>query len=371
MHHTASHLLRAFGARRFPGLLSLLALVLVIALCTPQRSSAAEVVDRIVAVVNGEIVTLGELDDAVDAILKGMDEPPPGHTMDSLRQMGRQRVLDTMINDILLRQEAERLGVEVDTTDVESAIRRFKEQNDLTEEEFRNQLALKNLTREEYAKNIAEQIVKQRLLGIMVHKRVVVTDEDVAEYLENAGQSAFMAAPDFADPAMSAPDPAAPAQQEAVRLSIIVTASRADAEQLRREVASGAREFAQAAREFSQGPAATEGGSLGEMALADLGGPIRNAVRATDAGEISEVFDLAGQYAFVRVEGVERSAAPAAAEAPAETPDAPAAEPATLAGYSESEQEAVRERLKQQKIEERFSSYMQKLREKAVLRINL
>lgn len=356
----------------------------------PAPATAAEVVDGIAAVVNGEIITLGDLD---KEIADRMEEAqvPEGYSMAEIRDRGRRMLLESMINDILVRQEAERLGLEVSRVDIENTIRKVREEQGLTVDEFRNQLALKNMTREKYVEMVRNQLLKQRLIGYMVHHRVAVSDKELAEFVRrNSIASSGMG--DYGlgemqnmmgvDDSVPSPSPSGQAQPSStVSLSIIIVGSQGDAQKLRDEVASGQRDFAEAAKKFSQGPGADTGGSLGEMALSELGAPIRQAANSIDPGEVSEVFELAEQYAFVKLHSASQATpdTPKPEPEPAETETADASaseglEPSTddvLSGLSESEIERLRERLHKKKLEERFNEYMQQLRDKAVIRINL
>ncbi|MFW5734846.1 MAG: SurA N-terminal domain-containing protein [Oceanidesulfovibrio sp.] len=356
-------------------------------------AGAAQVVDGIAAVVNGEIITIGDLDKEIDERL-AETEVPEGYSMEEIRQRGREMLLESMINDILIQQEAERLGLDVSQVDIENAIRKIREEKGMTVEEFRNQLALRNMTREDYSEVIRNELLKQRLIGYMVHHRVAVTDKELAEYVSRARTSANMnvgmdqygleemkhmmgemAQGDA--PAQSQKKQAASSSR--VSLSIIVLGTKGDAEKLRGEVVSGARDFAAAAKQFSQGPGADAGGSLGEMALSELGAPIRKAVASISPGEVSEVFELAGQYAFVKLKGgggpaVASPSEPAPKPEPAEAAENTEPEPSpesVLSELSDDQAEQLRERLHKKKLEERFKEYIQQLRDKAVIRVNL
>lgn len=366
----------------------LAALASLVVASSPAR--AAEVIDGIAAVVNGEIITLGDLDKELEERMAEA-QVPEGYSMAEVRDRGRRMLLESMINDILVRQEAERLGLDVSRVDIENTIRKIREERGLTVEEFRNQLALRNMTREKYADTIRNQLRKQRLIGYMVHQRVAVSDRELAEHIQRSNMSSsgmddygleeMQLAMGFGDTAPLDAAPQAGQPGAKVSLSIIIVGSQQAAEKLRAEVASGQRDFAAAAKEFSQGPGSDEGGSLGEMSLSELGAPIRQAASNTAPGEVSEVFELAEQYAFVKLHsGPESGQAALESESePAKTEphdasvsqETESSPDAVLSRYSKSEIEQLRERLRQQKLEARFSQYMQQLRDKAVIRINL
>ena len=98
----------------------LIAVLTVVFACVFFGSAlAAQVVDRIVAVVNGEIITFQDLLGRVRLIAGQTPDPATAEKI-------APQVLEDMINDIVLRQEAERLKVEVSDSEVENEIRQFK-----------------------------------------------------------------------------------------------------------------------------------------------------------------------------------------------------------------------------------------------------
>ncbi|QJT08189.1 SurA N-terminal domain-containing protein [Oceanidesulfovibrio marinus] len=362
-------------------LISAIVTALVFIAAAPDHVQAAQIVDGIAAVVNGEVITIGDLDAQIDERLK-QTGIPEGYTEEQVHEQGRRLMLESMINDILIQQEAERLGLEVSQADLENAIRKIREGNGLTVEQFRSQIALKNMTREEYAESVRKQLLKQRLIGYMVQHRVVVTDKELAEYASMMKQHSMPMGMGPMDMMMEAPAPDASAASEPssmVELSIIIVGTQDEAEDLHNAVSSGKLSFADAAKQHSQGPGASEGGSLGTIALSELGAPIQQAVSKTSPGKVSDVFGLADQYAFIQLKSKQGPAQAAPQKEPEPEPEdnetatasaGPSPE-SVLSSLSQDEIDQLRNRLMQQKLEERFSDYMKQLRDKAVIRVNL
>ena len=138
---------------------------------------AAQMVDRIVAVVNGEIITFQDLRQQIRLVT---GQTPDEATAEKLAP----QVLDSMIDDIVLRQEAARLQIEVSDSEVENEIRQFKARRQLNEEDFERSLRLQGLTMEQFKKRSREDIVKHKMLGYMVRRKVVVTQEEIDAYVE-------------------------------------------------------------------------------------------------------------------------------------------------------------------------------------------
>ena len=143
---------------------------------------AETIVDRIVAVANGEIITLFDLDERLKPMLARFEGKPMGEAEQRAVRELRGQVLDAMVDDILINQEAERLGVEVSDVEVENQIKQVRQQNGLTPEQFKDQLLLEGMTREMYARKLREDILKHRIIGFMVKRKVVITDEEIEAY---------------------------------------------------------------------------------------------------------------------------------------------------------------------------------------------
>ena len=145
----------------------------------------AVVVDRIVAVVNDEVITLSELDEAAAPLYRKYlpRARDPVERENLIRQI-RRRVLQQMIDEKLLAQEAEKLEIKVSEREIDSFIKRLKEQNHLSDEKFREFLAAQGLSYEDYRKRVAEQIKRIKLVQGHIRERIVVTPEEIKDYYE-------------------------------------------------------------------------------------------------------------------------------------------------------------------------------------------
>ena len=149
-------------------------------------SARGELVDRIVAVVNDEVILLSELNEATTAYekqIRAMNYDPE-REKELLYKM-RQDFLDQMIDETLTDQQVKHFGIKVDPEDVDAAIERVKQTNYLTDEDLREALKLKGQTMEAYRKDIEEQVLRIRLLNIEVRSKIVITDDEIRKYYED------------------------------------------------------------------------------------------------------------------------------------------------------------------------------------------
>ncbi len=305
------------------------AVVLVTMILAAQAALAGEVVDRIVAVVNGEIITLFE----VNEHLKPMLARFKGRELSEQDKQGiahaRKELLDKMIEDRLLDQQVKKLGVTVAEFEVENELERIRTQSKLDPEDFEQQLKLEGLTVDQMKQRIRDDILKHRLLGAMVKRKVVVSEEEVRAYYD-AHKADYI-------------------QARNVDLSVILAPSLAQAEELARRIAKGELTFEDAAREYSQGPGAAQGGSLGTMDWPDLAPDWRDALVGVQTGGMSKPFDFRGFGAVLKL-----NAEAGGGERP----------------FEDAKNE-IDKKLYQQQLEERFSEYIQGLRENAVIDVKL
>ncbi len=147
--------------------------------------AAAEIIDRIVAIVNDDIITLSELEQA-DAPyrekIKNMN-----YLNEKEREMlfkVRQDILKRLIDDKLTDQEVKRSQITVSENEVNAAIERIKEANFLTDEQLREGIKAQGITMLEYRQTMKDQILRRRLVNLEVKSKVVITDEDIKAYYE-------------------------------------------------------------------------------------------------------------------------------------------------------------------------------------------
>ncbi len=146
---------------------------------------AAEIVDRIVAIVNDDIITLSELRQAEAPYrqkIKGMN-----YLSEKERAMlfkVRQDILKRLVDDKLTDQEVKRSKITVSGNEVNAAIERIKEANYLTDEQLREGLQAQGMTMLAYRQTIKDQILRRRLVNLEVKSKVVITDEDIKAYYE-------------------------------------------------------------------------------------------------------------------------------------------------------------------------------------------
>ena len=305
------------------------ALLFIFALLAPHAAHAATPLNSIAAVVNGEMITSFDLqaEMAPELLRMGLD-PRKKDNSDRVRAVSR-KVLDAMINNIILAQEAERLHMGASDSDVDEEIRQIMERNRLTPAEFQRQIQLQGVTEKAFRERIRRVILRKRLLSTMVGRKVVVTkDEIMAYYAEH--KDMFK-------------------NNQSVRFSVLVYPPTADAEKTAARIKSGALRFDKVVRELSVGPKPQEGGDLGEMPWSSLDPAWRDRLSELAPGEVSDIFEVNGLKTQVRL-----------------------AELSAGEGQSLDEAyEQIEAILREPKLQQRFVEYTAQLRKRAMIDIRL
>jgi peptidyl-prolyl cis-trans isomerase SurA len=138
-------------------------------------------VERIVAVVNDEVITQSEVDQMAKAI---QSQPgakvPPGSGKELQRHL-----LDALIMQKLAKAEAKRRGIGVTEKEVAKAVDEFKKRNGIQDDETLSRMLAKNgMTLKGFKQQLADKMTQDRLLSVVAGTKVVVTDNDVRQFYE-------------------------------------------------------------------------------------------------------------------------------------------------------------------------------------------
>lgn len=297
---------------------------------TVSTANAQSLINKIVAVVNGEIITLYDLQQRAYPELRkrGLDYKNEGDQT-AIREV-EKTILDSMVLDKLIIQEAQKINMDATVEEAENeAHRRFRSAG-VSPEQAWDELSRQGITKDEYIERIRTDILRQRLLNFMVGRKVVVTNDEIAEYYE-ANKSDY-------------------STERKVVVQLLVFAADADAQAVAEKVRAGDLSFEEAVSEYSVGPARSKGGTLGQIAWMDLSDEWRNVLENTDIGEVAPSFiDVNGMTGLLKLKEEE-----AGASLPLE-----------------DVREKIEMKLRGPQLEERYDDFAQKLRDKAVIDIRL
>ena len=284
----------------WPGLLFVW-LVAAIAFHGSVYAQEAELIDRIVAVVNNDIITLYDLNRAFKPYEENIKAL--GYTPDEERGtlfQVRKDLLDQLINSKLADQEIERAQISVSEKDIDETIERIKASRSASDEQLREGLASQGMTMAEYRKEIKEQILRNRLVNREVKSKIVVTNEDIKAYYDShqeeyAGEKKYYLYNLFV---RLSPE-AEPSETEAALAQMQDAKARLD-QGLSFEVLFN---------ELKDSSSRIQGTDLGLYHLEELSEQLQGAVEKLNAGEYSEVLDTDFGPQIIYVQKVQETAA--------------------------------------------------------------
>ena len=268
-----------------------------------QNTAAAPrivLVDRIVAVVNSDIITQYQLRDRLQSVkrdLQARNTPLPSN--DDLER----QVLDRMILEKVQLQFAGDNGVRVDDLQLDQAIARIAESNSLSLAQFRQALERDGIGFNQFRDDVRTQIILQRLRDREVDSRITVSESEVDVFLAEQKDAATGGAANeyrLSHILLRLPDQASPEQIERQR-------TRAE-EVIRRARAGG--DFAQLSASFSDAPEALSGGDIGWRTADRLPDLFVNALSKMKPGEVSEPLRSPAGFHVLRLEGQRGAGAP-------------------------------------------------------------
>ena len=306
----------------------LFSLIATFCILVPNHITWSKLLDRIVAIVNDEVITLSELKQAMIYLTKTPNPPPEV----------KRRILEEIINVRLTAQQATKLGLEVKDAEVERAIQKIIAQNGITLKKLKEDLTREGSSYEDYKNWIKTQLLKTKLIGLQVQSKVTVTDEEIKKYYQ-AHIDEYKGYTEYYLRHILLPFPSTDedkkrliyVQQEILRL-------------LKKGIS-----FSELAHKYSQAPTAKDGGDLGWIKARDLTPEIRNIVTLLQPGEISPWIKTHIGFQLIQLEKRR------------EVPDKTFLEV----------KEQIYRLFYQQKMEERYQQWLTQLREKAYIKILL
>ncbi|HEX6318172.1 MAG TPA: peptidylprolyl isomerase [Burkholderiales bacterium] len=251
-------------------------LLLFLFLPALAHAQSAALVDRIVAVVNKEVITYSELNEAVAAAerqLARQKTPAPA------RPVLERQMLERLILEKAQLQMARDIGIRVDELQLDRAVQRIAQNNNMTLADFRRALERDRVPFDAWREDLREQIVLNRLREREVGDKIQVSDSEIDLFLEELKTNPTRVEYNLSHVLVRIPEQASP---EAI------AAARARAEKAQAEARAGA-DFGRVAASYSDAPDALNGGALGWRTRDRLPALFADALLGMKGGEVSEL----------------------------------------------------------------------------------
>jgi peptidyl-prolyl cis-trans isomerase SurA len=311
----------------------LLSLALLI---TVSPVHSAVLLDRIVATVNGDIITWSELMNVI--VIDGrqiLGEAEGQEREMKIRQLERPFLRD-LVDMKLQIQAAHAMNLSVAPAEVDGAIEEIKQKYSLTEETLMDSLIAEGLTVEDYRARLADQILLQKVVNTAVRNTIVVSNSDIEKYVnDNSDRYGTKEKLRISQIFFTLPEsPDQRSELEAMARGLV-------------ERIQGGEDFADIARQYSEDPSGQYGGDLGFIERGSIIREVEEAALALSPGETSQPFwSPAGLHIVQLVEKTDSQGI-------------------------ESVKDSIREQLFQKNFEKKYHEWKSGLKEKAHIEIKL
>jgi peptidyl-prolyl cis-trans isomerase SurA len=250
----------------------------------------AKTVDRILVQVNDDIITLSELNREMVPVRRELESKYSGAELDEAVKKAEKQVLESLIQQRLLLQKANELGVGSDVeSEVAATLQRILKEYKLKDlDELEQALEQQGKTLREYREDLRKQIITSGLVDQFVRSRIAIMSQEIERYYKDH-------AADYSTP-------------EEVSLSEIIISNTGDdkeAESRANDIYSRlvkGESFATLASQYSKGPTANKGGSIGTNILAKWGPDTVGAIAGLKEGDISKPQKIKEGYVIYRID---------------------------------------------------------------------
>lgn len=253
--------------------------------------SYAEVVDKIVVIVNDEIITQGELYRILNPIYKQYEALYSGQELEERKNRSRDGVLARLIQDKLLLSEAKRREVVITDKEMEAKIKEAKK-GFANDREFERALLNENLLLSEFKRKHRERLMTEKLIDSEIKRRIAVTPTEVMRFYEK-NKTHFKTPP----------------KRKVRSILVRITAkepensARKIAEKVRKRLSNG-EDFAALAKEYSKDSYAASGGDMGWVKAGDLMPKINDLIFSLKENEVSEILKTDLGFHIFKVLGI-------------------------------------------------------------------
>ena len=302
-------------------------------------NTMAKVVDRIVAVVNDDIILLSELDATFKPYREEIKNSgyPPEKEQQMLYRV-REDLINKMVEKKLTEQEVKARNVSVSENEIDQMIERIKQINYLTDEDLKKELGARGVTLKDYRKELKEQSLRNKLVVKEVNSKIVITKSDIKKYYDEhselyGGKIQYHLRNIFLKyPSNINNDPESTLKERF--------------EPVMEKLKSGDA-FEEVARQYSESSSASEGGELGKFSLDSLSDQIKNNIKNLSAGEYTPILESERGGQIIFVEEIVKDGGKSLKEASAE----------------------IEQKMYKKIIEKRFAEWMEGLRARSHIKI--
>lgn len=254
--------------------------LLITLIASSALVSRAELIDRVAAVVNNDIITLSEVETRIAPDAQRLRNEPDATKRAENRTVLVKRGLELLIGERLMESQVRELNIEVADSEIEMGMDDVKKQNNITSEQFEGLLAQEGYTLTSYKAFMRKHLARLKLVNLKVRSKVKISDEDLkADYARWAHDESNEFEVHARHLLVQVAPKATPEQIEVARLKATL---------LMEEARKPGTNFAELAKKKSEGPSAADGGDLGFFKRGVMVAEFEKAAFTLPVGGISD-----------------------------------------------------------------------------------
>jgi parvulin-like peptidyl-prolyl isomerase len=296
--------------------------------------------ERIVAVVNGDIITLSELSGAFEPYKKNIEESYKAADKEKVIAEARLSMLNKLIDNVIIDQETKKSGIVINDDEVTTTINDALSKRKMKMDDLINELAKENSSIEAYKKELKDHLLRMKFLRREIKSRLAVSEEEIGDYYTKHRE--------------------AYEGKEAVRIRQILILFPKNSNQnikakLREEMNAihkrlqNGEPFDALAAQYSQEPAAAAGGDIGYIEKGSMLPVVDSVAFSLKKDEISEVIESPLGFHIIKV--VDKRGAGIKPIA--------------------SVREEIKTKIEQEKMDKKYEEWIKDLKSKAIIEIRL
>ena len=251
----------------------------------------AEISNRVVAIVNDEVITLYELNKRIKE-LTGQRADDIRTEDEELFIKTRESILKSMTYEKIALEKARELGLEATQEEIDSYIENIKTANKMTQEDLISQLEKEGLAYEAFRKRIKEEMERNRLIDYKVQSKTVIREDQIIKYYEEHKDGYKIEGQvDIASIYLiksGTDDPEASLELKKKGEHILTRLKEGD-------------DFGALAKEFSEGPGADDGGNLGSFKTSQIDQELLEILNKLPEGGVSELIDRGNALQIIKL----------------------------------------------------------------------
>jgi parvulin-like peptidyl-prolyl isomerase len=245
----------------------------------------ADIVEEIVAIVNGEVITLSDYKEQFNSMVQLLRSQLSGEAYFKEYEKLKDNLLDMMITDLLLLQKAREKGLNV-KEQVKATIEQIKKQNHLeSDEELMQAMRSQGIEYNQWVKQLEENYLRQAVIYSEVDRTIVLDDSEIVQYYKQKPQE-FVVPPEF-------------------HIKVIyLSSTNPGVEEKKQEISAKLKnggKFEDLVAEYSEGPK-DNGGDLGFFKKGEMDKALEAAVEKLKVGEISDWVEARNGWYLIKLE---------------------------------------------------------------------